>query len=226
MLAPGSKNICRPWLGLLFLSCAAIASERDPFMQVDLSHPYRRLWSPKLEVTRFDCGRFVVLPAFEPGYSVSIYSNRDSGAEANYRITYVSLKENLWQVSDGLRDTKKATDVKTSRIDADIPRSTAKLLGRVWLRILGRKHPQQSAAPSDGYILLDSPYMEWSLQRANAFPMRAQANFYIRASPSLKLLADLSDVVLPKYIKASSRQRPAIIREIEDKAKKLLEMDP
>ena len=210
-------------IGLVFLGSASGRATRDPFLSVDLNHfpEYRRIWTAKLEVTPFDCGRFVVLPAFEQESSVSVYSYARKGGTPGYRVTYILAANNMWQASDGVRYPEKANAIRTRRIDADIPESTAQLLRKVWLHILQGVHPSTSTTPRD-WIPIDPPHFEWSLQRPNTPALRVEANFYIKATPVAKLFEDLSDVTLTTYCTAKPSERPAIARQIAKQAKDLL----
>jgi hypothetical protein len=210
-------------VSIIIVQSALAASPRDSFLQVDLSYlpQYRMIWASKLEVTPFDCGRFVVLPPFDPEVSVSVYSSRRADGTLRYRVTYIEASENMWQASDALRHLEKAKRINTRRIDADIPETTAHLVQQLWLRILIAPHPKASTTPRDR-IPIDSPYFEWSLQRRNAVPLRVHANFYVQTTPVLKSLAELSDVILPAYCKASPGDRPAIARQIDEQAGALL----
>ena len=210
-------------MGIIFLGTASGRAKRDPFLRVDPNHlpEYRRIWSAKLEVTPFDCGRFVVLPAFEPESSVSIHSYLGRDGMTGYRVTYILAAKNMWQASDMIRYPEKARAIRTRRIDADIPGPAAKLLREVWLKLLRGVHPNESTTPRD-VIPIDTPYFEWSLQPPNGPPLRVEANFYIETTPLLKLFAHLSDVTLPAYCRAEPAKRPAIARQIEKEATALL----
>lgn len=200
-------------------------ARRDPFLRVDLNEnpKYRRILSTKLEVTPFDCGRFVVRPAFDPECSVSVYSYAREGGTRGYRMTYVLASDNIWQASDGGRYLRKAAAVKIQRFDAELQKETAELLQSVWLRLLRGVHPSASETPQD-WILIDPPVFEWSLQRLNGPPLRVQANLYIKGILMQKLFADLSDITLRSYCMAEPTKRPAIAREIAKQAKALLKL--
>jgi hypothetical protein len=213
-------------MGVLLLQSAFGGTKRDPFLKVDLNEfpKYRRVWSAKLEVTPFDCGRFVSLPAFEPESSVSVYSYQRKDGTTVYRVAYIEAENNIWQASDMVRNRKEAMAVKTRRIDADIPESTALLLRKVWSTLLPGDHPTRSTTPRD-VIPIDTPIFEWSLQRLHGPSLRVQANFYValtKATDLRKLFADLSGVTLTAYCKAEPSKRPAIASRIDREAKALL----
>ncbi len=211
--------------GLFLTGGSSGPSKRDSFLRVDLDKfaDYRRIWAAKLEVTAFDCGRFVSLPPFDPESSVSMYSYKSDSGLRKYRITYILAADNMWQASDGVKYPEKAKSIRTTRVDLDMPESTALLLRNVWLRILQGDHPTESTTPRDR-IPIDSPHFEWSLQRSNAPTLRVQDNFYVHPTPVAKLLEDLSDVTLPAYCKAEPSKRPTIVRQIEAQASALLKL--
>jgi hypothetical protein len=218
----------RVWIAVLLtlaLKLASFAAIRDPFLEVDLKQnpEYRKIYTSKLEQTPFDCGRFVSLPAFEPESSVSVYSYRSEDGVTKYRVTYILAMDNMWQASDGIHFPERAKAVKTRRIDADIPASTALLLKNVWLRILSGSHPTAATTPQE-VIPIDTPTFEWWVQRAGASALAVQANWYIKVNPLLKRFADLPGVTLVSYCKADVRARSEIAHQVEAQSKTLMRM--
>jgi hypothetical protein len=184
---------------------------------------YRGVCKAKLERTPFDCGRTLVLPAFEFERSISIYSQRVPRAQPNYRVTYIWAETNIWQVSDGMHVPSRGQAVRTHRIDADIPEKTALLLRKVWRHTLSPIHGAYDPKKDREVIALDIAMFEWSLQRPGRPALGCRRNPDAAVTPRLRRLADLSNVTLPAYCKASSDRRAALIRQIEKQAKQLLE---
>jgi hypothetical protein len=210
---------------IVFVGRASGDTNRDALVRVDLtdSPKYRSIWSKKLEITPFDCGRLVVLPAFQPERAISIYSYQNRSGQHAYRVTYVRASENIWQASDGVHDTIKAEAIKTRRIDADIPAPTAKLLRILWVKML--RGVRYNVPPANRWkvVPIDPAHFEWSVERSGAPPLLGQLNVYTEIAREAKDFAELSDVMLPAYCEAKASERAAIAREIEQKAKEILQ---
>ena len=211
---------------LVWLTQLALFASPREIIPADLKHEpeYREVWSSKLEVTPFNCGRTVVLPAFEPECSTSIYSESQIDGRIRYRITYISAERNIWQAGGGFHYPAKAAAVKTSRIDADIPESTAQLLRKLWLEMLKSvshgKDPEADAEVTP----LDVPQFEWSIKQSFARVVRGRLNPYIQVRQRSRAFADLSNVTLPAYCKAAAGKRSSLVVEIEKRASELLIM--
>lgn len=135
---------------------------------------FRRLLAVKLGPTTFDCGRIIVMPAFEPEFAVSVHSSDVSNTKRTYYVTCVTAADNLWQKSDMVQYPRRAEQVRTDRIDAEIPETTAKLLRDAWLVML-QAAKNKPAPSSEGmgstpsghnvYGVVDSESATW---RANS----------------------------------------------------------
>jgi hypothetical protein len=150
------------------------AAIQDPLLIVDLKKEpnYRKVWTSKLQITPFDCGRLVVLPPFEPEMSISIYCRKTAEEQRSYHVTYIAPETNIWQASDGMRHPQRAQAVGTRRIDAEIPESTALLLRKLWLRMLtGIRHSAADIGRSE-VVPMDAATLEWSLERRSDPPLR------------------------------------------------------
>jgi hypothetical protein len=185
---------------------------------------YRALWKSKLERTPFDCGRVVILPAFEFERSISIYS-RSARGQREYRITYVwpETQTNLWEVSGGGQHPNKAKSIKTRQIDADVPKTTALLLQALWSRILkASEGPLRSPGSNEEVVGLDTADFEWSMQQNGRPPLECRRNTRAKVTPRLRRLAEFSNVTLPAYCKRTPQGRAQMIPQIEKQAKRLL----
>lgn len=208
----------------LALAGFALAGRRDPLILPSGEFPqYHRLWSSLLEVTPYDCGRLVVLPAFKPETSISIYGVREGAGGTNYLITWISADKNLWQKTNWRQPEQARKRVNLRRIDADIPVGIALLLRKVWTDMLSNVR-HGSGSQEEDYLVLDSADFLWSIQRPSGRPLRAELNLHIEISPKMTLFAHLTEVLLTKYCHAPSNERDAIAKEIEREAKKLLQM--
>ncbi len=207
---------------VLVLVHSGSAGRRDPLILPSGEFPqYQQLWSSLLEVTPYDCGRLVVLPAFEPEASISIYCVRGgTSGKTNFRVTWISTDKNLWQKTTWRRPEQAMKNVKVRRIDADIPAETALLLRNVWTEMLGSVRHGLESQHKD-YLVLDSTRFIWSIQRSSGPPLRAELNRYIEITPEMASFAHLTEALLTKYCHAPSSQRTAILKEIGREAKRL-----
>jgi hypothetical protein len=135
-IGPTFRRLLVCFLAMALVESAS-AGRRDPLIVPSGEFPkYHELWSSLLEVTPYDCGRLIVLPAFDPETSISVYSIRDRAGRTNYRVTWIASDRNLWQQTNWRQPEQARKKVKPSRIDADIPATTALLLRKVWTNIL------------------------------------------------------------------------------------------
>jgi len=100
---------------------------------------YRPFVRKKLALTAFNYGRVTVIPDLGPESSISVYSNN-----ARCFVTEVVAEgHGFWQNWD------HRNRLRVSRIDAEIPSSTARAFKHMILSLLSGIRPPESPKPSD-----------------------------------------------------------------------------
>ena len=214
---------CIAVLGLVSVSMRLIASDVDHLIPSHRQREpqYYSLLSSLLGLTGFDCGRTIVVPAFEPEYSVSVYTRSGAGA-STYGVTYVIAETNVWQRTNEGRDRTAVPKVR--RFDAEIPEQTAHLLREIWMGMLtGPQRPRPTPTPRREIVISDETSVELSLQRWGS-PMLFGEIDNISVRPPGKKKQELVRLswLLVEYCKTNPKQRPAIVKRIDDKANALL----
>ena len=214
-------------LGLLFfiaMASQAISSSNNDHLAVLRTSEfprYHKLLISKLGATPYDVGRVLVCPAFGPEYSVSVYTKRMAG-KRRYRITWIGATQTIWGSTNGGNDERGILEVNTSRVDADISKSTAELLEEVWSRMLDQAKGKTPPTGNWQKIPVDSTNIEWYQQTSRDNLAAAKLNNYIPIGPKTAQFVRLTTELLPKYCKARTDARQALTQAIESDARKLL----
>lgn len=202
---------------------SAVPPDADYLSPVDLREyrNYRKILASKLEITQFNCGRSVFLPPFDSESSTSVYWTLKNG-QRTYYVTWLSVRESLWQRIDGGHYPARAKSIETDRRDAEIPRETAELVRDACLRMLQGPHGVRPIPPLPGVLSMDSTYLEISIDMPNRSPLYGRLDFS-RSFPGKKTkrLANMWNA-LYEYCKASTEKRPKIASQIERQAEQLL----
>lgn len=222
-------------LTLAWIACSAAAAPPSR-VQNDWDHlepidwkdktddQYRNVLESKLGVTPFDCGRVIVELPFEGELSVSVYSNSQRNRQPRYFVTYVKAEHNLWQRTGMLKHADAARSVKAMRQDAEMPKTTAKLVKDVWVRMLKdvRRYPSSSQPyMMGGEYVIGGLGREFSIQQSHH--SRLYGRLFRSPAPGTKTeaLVKLTDTLVD-YCEAAPADRPAIRDKIDREAKRLL----
>ena len=201
----------------------AFCRENDHLASINSQHfaRYRQIVLSHLGPKAFDAGRVVVCPSFDPEYSISVYKV-GGNRRATYRVTYVSVKESIWQLTDGGNDLSQTGQIKVRRKDMNIPDSIAPVLQKVWAEMLDHAHGHVPPAGNWERIPIDSTNVEWYLQRPGGRFVSGELNNYVKRGPNTQSFLTLTAETLLLYCKAQAKARSAILHQLETDAQKLL----
>jgi hypothetical protein len=217
-------------IGLVLISCIAsvqplIASYADHLLPVEPERnpKYWKILMSKIGVAPFNCGRAIILPAFEPEGATSVYGLSKNG-RTSYYVTDVSARKNVWQQTDGARFPEKGQLVGVERRDAEISAHTALLVREVWMRMLSGPQTPKPTPPQREVVTLDATTVEFSLELPNRPPLRGEL---VLSEPyrgkKTEQLVDLWNRLF-EYCKAAPHKRSAIADDIERRATQLLSL--
>ena len=208
---------------LMSFAEATYFPRKGGLLQVDLTEfaRYRAIRLSKLGPTRFDCGRMIVEPAFAPEYSVSVYSRQKEGKQRVYFATYVLAGSSLWQNSEIGRYPQRAEAIRVHRIDAKVPKRTAKLLKEAWLQMLSGAQRPRSIREED-VRSTDSTVAEFSIETSAGKSLQGEV-LDIASPPGqkAKALLELANSLID-YCKTEPAKRPSLVSELDRKATSLL----
>jgi hypothetical protein len=202
------------------------SAQKDYLFEVDLAElpKIRAILLKKLGPTPFDCGRMMAQPAFVPEYSVSVYSRSLEGGGRKYFVTYIETDRNVWQATDIGRHPEEAAKVKIRRIDCEIAAPIAALVREAWIQMLSGNQRPRRWTVDDTTRFTDSTVGEFSIQLSHAKVLYGEmSSIDFPAGPKTKMLVDLANTLV-NYCKAKPTARPAIARQIDRKATRLLGM--
>ena len=205
--------------------CLAASSVNDCLYQLDLAEfpKYRTVSMAKLNPTPFNYARMMVEPAFAPEYSVSVYSQSIRPNRVKCVVTYIIADQNLWQATDIARQPQRAKGVKTRRIDCEIPKQTAENVNQAWIGMLsGDQHPRPMR-PEDAARTTDATIAEFSVQLPRGETLYGEMRVELPEGRKTKALLEVANGLID-YCKAKPANHTAIARQIDRKAKGLLQM--
>jgi len=177
-----------------------------PRAKADITTPaYRLFVRKKLGLTPFNCGRITVIPDLGPESSISVYSRN-----GRYFVTEVVAEgQGFWQNWD------HHSRLKVSRIDAEIPPTTARLFKHMILRLLSDIRP---SSPSDLRTIAEEIRLfELDLQTAKG----VLSGDVPREPPGPKTKAAESICQLLDYYCGRPLQRRRLAVEIEENVRRL-----
>ena len=210
-----------------YLVAAILITVFPQLVDADTDHliPVDKRWEPKyreildsrLAVTRFDCGRVLIRPAFTGESSLAVHCEpADASAHPRCFVTYIKSEDNLWQRTDAAHQPGAARSVRVHRYDKAISADTADLLKRVWFKMLRNTRPE--AFSKEGEITLDATNTEFSIEQANGSPLYGQVNFRLRTvGKRVGAFVHLCEV-LAEYCQADRNVRSEIEQRIRQVA--------
>jgi hypothetical protein len=214
----------RTFLSLVLSVVSTLPSVTDHLLPSDRGEhlAYYQLLEQLLGTSKFDCGRAIVMPSFEPEYSISLYKTADA-AVSSYYVTYFTAETNLWQRTNGGRDSQKAASLKARRIDVAIPETSALILREVWERMLTGSHrPRPTPPPKSRIISFDGTSVEYSLPSKRESILAGELNVSIRPPGKKTTEFVLLTKLLVDYCRASPSRRANFADRIDQKAIALL----
>jgi hypothetical protein len=182
---------------------------------------YRKLRLAKLGITSFDYGRVIVEPAFAPEHSVSLYRKSTPDGHVRAIITYVVADRNLWDATNGGIDIKRAQQVKTRRIDCEIPTRTAEKVRQVWIAMLAGKQRPIPMRAEDAARTTDATTTEFSIQLSTAETLYGEIAAEAPSGPKTRALLELV-TALVHYCESDSEHRVKEAHRIDREATKLI----
>lgn len=186
---------------------------------------YDAILLSKLDATPFQYGRTIVMPSFEPEYSISVYKRSSSCGRSACYVAYAEVERNVDQLTNTGRNSEPAAGVKVERIDVQIPNKSAELLGRVWRQMLtGPQRPRPTPVPERQVITVDGTLVKFSIPQSNGAPLSGvledTGSFPGVKTRGLMFLVKL----LLQYCHAKAGEHQFIVHQIDEQAAELLRL--
>ena len=223
-------------LGLLALTKIAFAQKEaepasypieDHLVPVVLNaeKDFRALLEKETLIVAEPCARMLKRPsaASEGESGVSVYATQKGTSGSHFRVTLTNAARNMWYATATNNPDPSKASVSVKRVDADIPDSTASAIFRVWNETLLRTHAYEYKGEFRQPSVSD--VFEFSLIQPKAKPLYGETPFpgSNDQQPTVASLVKLGQR-LCDYCDASPSDRPAMRKEIEVQANRLLKL--
>jgi hypothetical protein len=190
---------------------------------IPIDNAYRKLLESRLALTPFDYGRAIAEPSLGLESCISVFS-RASAGHRTYWVTLTRPTSSLWQATAGVNQLhpKRAANIKTNRIEAQIRESTAELIKQAWVRMLKDIHRRhKTPPPRDNMRVIVGGAIEYSLQCPGDATLYGTLPGLPTCGSSAQALANLSDSLI-EYCNAKPSAREAIASRVEREAKRIV----
>jgi hypothetical protein len=183
----------------------------DPYVYGGVLRDYRDvLWKRFLREGVRTFVQMIVMPAFEPEYSVALHgggpNDLDWSKADKYQLTYYTPDKNIWYSLPQNNNEHQQKDVSISVITVELPKETARRTCAVWQRMLQRTHYFV-----DESIRLDATSAEFS------FGLLYGDTLVPTESSSVAHLLELGHCLID-YCKATPEKRSAAAKTIDARA--------
>jgi hypothetical protein len=171
----------------------------------------------KLEAAVF--AQLVVRPSFDPELVVRLHGKKgdnDFDSTSQFFLTYSVADKNIWYSMSENGRGKKSDKVKVSTITTEIPKPLAIRIERLWEQMLLRTRYREQDVRSSGDRVIGTDGTTFEFSAWNAYGETWSPEERLSPLLFVELGASLVD-----YCKATSGDRPAAAKEIENKAAQL-----